>query len=49
MIKTIIVELELRLEELESKEETMDNLSRRLELIRTLLIINKTAIAYYAI
>lgn len=49
MIKTIIAELELRLEELESKEETMDNLSRRLELIKTLLMVNKTATDYYAI
>ena len=49
MIKTIIAELELRLEELESKEGTMDNLSKRLELIKTLLMVNKTATDYYAI
>ena len=33
--------LELRLTELEAKEETIDNLMRRLELIKTLLTINE--------
>ena len=33
--------LELRLTELEVKEETIDNLMRRLELIKTLLTINE--------
>ena len=41
MIKTIVTTLEARLKELEAKEDTLDNLHRRLELIKTLLTINK--------
>ena len=33
--------LELRLTELEGKAETIENLTRRLEVIKTLLTINK--------
>jgi len=40
MINKIKDKLELRLTELEAKEETIENLHRRLELIKTLLTIN---------
>jgi len=41
MINKIKDKLELRLAELEAKEGTIENLHRRLELIKTLLTINK--------
>tara|TARA_R110000787_G_scaffold196717_1_gene308071 strand:+ start:656 stop:802 length:147 start_codon:yes stop_codon:yes gene_type:complete len=41
MINKIKNALEARLTELESKEDTIDILTRRLELIKTLLTINE--------
>jgi len=41
MINKIKNALEARLTELEAKEETIDTLTRRLEVIKTLLTINK--------
>ena len=41
MINKIKNALELRLTELEAMEENIDNLMRRLELIKTLLTINE--------